>query len=109
MATYDITIYAGSTFTLPITIRNKACKTGIDLTDAIITANIHSGSPQPQFSIVNNDISNGSFIVKMFSAETSALSLTNNTSKYSVKIQYSGSPEDIDIVLTGRITLIEDD
>lgn len=104
--TYDITITQGTTFSLPITIRDKGCKTGKDLSNATITGTIISGSPQVQFTTVPIDLSNGTFELKLTSSQTSALSLTNNVGKYQVKINYTGSPEDIDLVLRGRVVVL---
>jgi len=112
-ANYDITIYQGASFSLPITISEKTttgCKgSGKDLSAATISASIYSGSPNVTFSLKDQTLASGMFTIFLTAAQTTAMALTNNTGKYRVKINYGGSPEVIDIVLTGRVTLVEED
>lgn len=108
-ANKDITIEKGSTFTLPIILREKGCQTGIDLSSATISGYVYPciGSPsQYNFSIVSVDLINGKFNIVLSNTDTSNLNLTNNVGKYIIKIDYGST---VDYILKGNVYLIEVD
>jgi len=109
MTTYNITIKKGTTFKLPLVLRQKGCEVAEDLSGAIITGVItNSGSPatQTSFSVVEDDLASGSFTLRLTAGVTSGLNLDNDTGTYSIKVNYTGSPEDIDEILSGRVFVV---
>ena len=105
MANHSIKIYKGTTFVLPLTLKDGC--SGVDLSEATITGKILGGSPQYEFTYRDIDSVNGRFEMRLNSSFTANMSLPNNVGTYQIKIDYNGSPEQQDIMLEGSVIVVE--
>ena len=99
---YNIEIHQGVDYTQVVTIKTKADGTPIDFTGATIRGQIRETAASTvviaSFTVVNEDLANGTFVLNIPSATTTTLSFT--TAVYDVEVQYPNGS--VDRLLQGR-------
>ena len=101
-ATHHITINQGSTFKLPVTLRAKDTQIGIDLSTAVIRAQIRQNygdaSPVATFLVEDVDLANGKFLIRLNPDVTSDLAFIDDLALWDLEVEYS---------LTEKVTYLE--